>query len=413
MKIKFCKRCLYGDTHPLKISFDIEGICSGCRIHEEKDKLNWLNRWDLLNTIVEPYKSKSNDSYDCIVPISGSQDSYYIIDLVKEKLKMNPLLVTYNKYFNTPLGIKNLANLRIKFDCDILYQNINPLIVKKIIRSTLRDFGSIYWPILAGQSVFPVQTAVRYKIPLIIWGAHQGLEQVGMFSHEHEIEMTRRYRKEHDLMGYEADDLLSVSNFLEEKEIWQYRYPDDYDLNANNVRGIYLGNYVRWDPKTQHEKMIKKYDYMTTEFSRTFDTYDYVDCYNYMNLHDLLKLYKHGYSKVTDHASREIRYNRISRAEGEALVRAHELKGPEHLDLFEEWLGLERNSLQFIMDQHRNKQFWEHDLKNDNWQFKGWSHLRNDKHKIKQPSFQKSFVSNSSFSMGSRDGFITFGKGYP
>ena len=36
--------------------------------------------------------------------------------------------------------------------------------------------------------MFPVQTAVRYKIPLIIWGAHQGLEQTGQFSHHHEVE---------------------------------------------------------------------------------------------------------------------------------------------------------------------------------------------------------------------------------
>ncbi len=51
----------------------------------------------------------------------------------------------------------------------------------------------MYWLILAGQTV------VRYKVPLIIWGAHQALEQVGMFSHEHEVEMSRRYRKDHDL----------------------------------------------------------------------------------------------------------------------------------------------------------------------------------------------------------------------
>ena len=35
-----------------------------------------------------------------------------------------------------------------------------------------------------------------------------------MFSHLDEVEMTRRYRKEHDLMGFEADDLLSVFDIL-------------------------------------------------------------------------------------------------------------------------------------------------------------------------------------------------------
>ena len=134
--------------------------------------------------------------------MSGAGDSFFTVYLVKEKLGLNPLLVTYNRYYNTALGIRNLAQLRRIFNCDILTQNINPNSVKKIIKTTLRDLGSFHWPVLAGQSVFPVQTAVSHRVPLIIWGAHQGLEQVGMFSHLDEVEMSRRYRKEHDLMGY-------------------------------------------------------------------------------------------------------------------------------------------------------------------------------------------------------------------
>ena len=169
-----------------------------------------------------------------------------------------------------------------------------------------------------------------------------------MFSHEHEVEMTRRYRKDHDLMGHEADDLLSVFDTLSEKDIWQYRYPDDHDLNEIGVRGIYLGNYVRWDPKAQHEQMIIEYDYKTSSFNRTFDKYDFVDCFNYMDIHDLLKLYKNGYSRVTDHASREIRYGRLTREQGLILVKKHEQEPLKYLDLFQEWLGVKPQSLQFF-----------------------------------------------------------------
>ena len=41
MEIKQCKRCLYKSNHPLGITFNKDGICSGCQIHEEKDSLNW------------------------------------------------------------------------------------------------------------------------------------------------------------------------------------------------------------------------------------------------------------------------------------------------------------------------------------------------------------------------------------
>ncbi len=411
--MKLCSRCLYTTEHPLGLTVDAEGICSGCRIHEEKDYLDWSERWNQLENLVAPYRSKSGSNYDCVVPVSGAQDSYYILHLVKNRLGLNPLLVTHNKYFNTSVGIDNLANLRSKFNCDILYQNINPVSVKKIVRSTLRQFGSIYWPALAGQSVFPVQTAVRYKIPLILWGAHQGVEQVGMFSHEHEVEMTRRYRKEHDLLGYEADDLLSTFDTLKEQDIWQYRYPDDYDLASIGVRGVYLGNYVRWDPVAQHSQMVKDFGYKTSPLKRTFDQYDYVDCFNYMNLHDVLKLFKCGFSKVTDHASREIRHGRISRREGLALVRQYETLTPDYLSQLLEWLGVTQTSLEFVLNQHRNPRYWN-ETEHQVWTFNGWSmsqspapertaslHLKTD----------MEFKSIKPFSVNSQNRYIIIGKG--
>lgn len=412
--IQFCKRCLYTTAHPLGLTLDDEGICSGCRIHEEKDSLDWEARWQMLEGIVKPYRSRAGDNYDCIIPVTGGQDSYYMVYLVKERLGMNPLLVTYNKYFNTPLGIRNLANLRIRFNCDILYQNVNPVSVKKITRSTLRRFGSMYWPILAGHTVFPVQTAVRYKIPLVIWGAHQGLEQVGMFSHEHEVEMTRRYRKDHDLMGHEADDLLSIFDTLKEGDIWQYRYPDDNDLNTIGVRGIYLGNYVRWDPKAQHEQMIREHGYRTSAFSRTFDCYDYVDCFNYMNLHDHLKLCKHGFSKVTDHASREIRHGRLTREEGLALVRHYEKVPAEYTQLFHDWLGVTPSSMQFLVDQQRNPKFWRESSPGQ-WEFNGWSAQQEVRanSSTNEELGNIDFIPNDVMESGGISGYITIGKGYP
>ena len=70
--------------------------------------------------------------------------------------------------------------------------------------------GNFYWPVIAGSTVFPVQIASKYKIPLIIWGAHQGLEQVGMFSHTNEVEMTRRYREDHDLFERNSKYIANV-----------------------------------------------------------------------------------------------------------------------------------------------------------------------------------------------------------
>ena len=404
-----CKLCLYTTHHPLGLTLDEEGICSGCRVHEEKDDLDWEHRWKRLEDLVAPYRVTSGKTYDCIVPVTGGNDSYFIVHLVKERLCLNPLLVTYNKYFNTPLGIRNLANLRIRFNCDIIYQNVNPKSVKKITRTTLRELGSIYWPSLAGQTAFPVQTAVRFKIPLIIWGAHQGLEQVGMFSHEHEVEMSRRYRKDHDLMGYEADDIVSTFDTLSEDDIWQYRYPDDASLNYIGVRGIYLGNYVRWDPKAQHELMVQQYGYQGAYFERTFDTYDHIDCYNFMGIHDHIKLIKNGYSKVTDHACREVRHGRLTREQADSLVRYYEHQSPKHVDKFCEWLAVEQRSLEFILDQHRNPNISKPT---------GHGQLGSN---VLPPTLSRNlitikqklgFIAHANLNNGERDRYIIIGKGH-
>lgn len=362
--MQVCARCLYTSNHPLNITFDEDGVCSGCRIHEEKDKLDWLKRGLRLLEILEGYRNKSGINYDCVIPVSGAKDSYFIVHTIKKVYGLNPLLVTYNKHYNTAVGIRNLANLRSRFDCDIMTLTVNPETVKKITRATLRRFGSIYWHCLAGQSVYPVQIAVRFKIPLIIWGAHQGIDQVGMFSHLDEVEMTRKYRKEHDLMGYEACDLISDFDDIAEEDVAPYQYPDSSEIEQVGVRGIYLNNFIRWDSRSQHEQMIKQYGYETAPQNYTFDSYNDIDCWNYSDVHDYIKYIKHGYGKVTDHACREIRLKRLSREQGVILVEKYAKRSPTNLQLFLEWLGITQNGFHYIVDQFRDPRVW---TRGDKW----------------------------------------------
>src|SRR5256885_1700228 len=103
--MKYCKKCLYPANHPLNITFDTEGVCSGCTVHEEKFTLDWKARERKLKSLLESYRSRSGRTYDCIVPVSGARDSYFIVHTVKKVYGLNPLLVTYNKHYNTRRGI--------------------------------------------------------------------------------------------------------------------------------------------------------------------------------------------------------------------------------------------------------------------------------------------------------------------
>ena len=102
--MRFCKSCLYPENHPLNIVFDSDGVCSGCRVHEEKDILDWAERGAKLKTILEAYRCRSGNNYDCIIPVSGARDSHFIVHTIKNVYGMNPLLVSYNKQYNTDRG---------------------------------------------------------------------------------------------------------------------------------------------------------------------------------------------------------------------------------------------------------------------------------------------------------------------
>jgi len=357
--MKYCTRCLYSENHPLGIAFNNEGICSGCIIHKEKFEINWVLKEKELNILLNNYKNKSNNNWDCIIPISGGRDSYFIVDLLKNKYKMNPLLVTYNKHYNSHVGNRNISYLKTIFDCDHITLTVDPSIVKKITRYTFEKFGSIYWHCIAGEMVFPVRIAVNFKIPLIIWGVHQGVDQVGMFSHHDKVEMNRRYRIEHDMMGIEAEGLINKAQNITEKDISPFVYPHDNEIAAVGVRGIFLSNYISWDTKKQHEKMIKKFDFKTLDNQRTIDNYNDVDSLVYSDVHDFLKYIKHGYSKVTDHLSREIRWGRINRKNALELNELYSQISIKRLDIFCDWLGLSKDQFFNIADKHVNKNIFD------------------------------------------------------
>ena len=292
---------------------------------------------------------------------------------------------------------------------DHIQLNINPNKIKKITKYTLKKFGSIYWHIQAGKTVFPVQMAVKLHIPLIIWGAHQGIDQVGMFSHHEEIEMTRKYRKEHDLLGYEAEDLILKNHNLNEDDLSSYFYPDDIKISKNGIRGIYLNNYIRWDTKKQHEKMIRNYNYKTLKQLRTFDNYNDVHCKHYSGLHDYIKYLKLGYGCTTDHATREIRLKRITRNQGINLVNKYSNSFPIDLKNFSYWIKMNSKQIIEIIEKFRNKEIWKKN-KNGKWELKNKLSKKNLNHKIQLIQNNKNvlkFISNpSSYSKNNNENLL-------
>jgi N-acetyl sugar amidotransferase len=347
--IKQCTICLYKSNHPLGLILDNQGVCSGCKVHEEKDLLDWGVRLKALKKITDSYKLKNSNNYDCIVPVTGGQDSFFITHIVIHELGLNPLLLNFNRNFNSAAGIRNLSHLRSIFPADFRQFTINPMIARKVVRTTLTNLGTLNWLWIAGQTSLPVRIASELKVPLIIWGGHQGVEQVGMFSHVDEVEMTSRYRREHDLVGVNEEEIFKFDPDFTPNDISSLSYPSDDEILKNETRGIYLSNYIRWDPVEQHNFMRSKYGYIGRKTNRTYYDFDNPDCPVYNGLQDYLKFKRLGYGKVTDHLVRDIRHKRIDKKSAEKIESEYSKKAPEGLNNFARWLGIPLSNLESLV----------------------------------------------------------------
>jgi len=364
--MRYCARCLYPENAKPYIIFDDDGVCSGCRVAEAYEKVDWPARETLLREILEDYKARARAAgshYDCIVPVSGGKDSHFQVHLIKNVYGLNPLLVCYNHLFNAPLGIRNLENLFAKMSCDLLRFSSAPEAVRGISRYMLKTVGDLTWHYHAGILTVPIQMAVRFEVPLIIWAENNFSNLVGTFNPDDMVEFSRKHRKDFGLRGIEADELLNADSGLTWQDIGPFLYPDDEAIGRVGVRGIYLSNFVRWHEYDQALEMHRRYDFQPARSARerTFNRYAKLDDLHANGAHDYLKYLKFGYGRATDDAGTLIRLGMMTREEGIEMVKRHDGARPRDLDLWLDFVGMTEDKFMAHVDPLRDPEIWARD----------------------------------------------------
>ena len=104
-----CTLGVWDQTVP-GINFDENGVSNFARIqlklmetYPRGDK--GLADW---KAIVNDARQNSKGQYDCIVGVSGGVDSSYLLYLLKEKYKLNPLAVTLDNGWSTNIAVDNI-----------------------------------------------------------------------------------------------------------------------------------------------------------------------------------------------------------------------------------------------------------------------------------------------------------------
>lgn len=358
--IKKCNNCLYPQNAKPTIQFDEKGICSGCNYNNSRKLINWNKREKMFQKLVNEIKKKRKELgnyHDCIIPVSGGKDSTYQVWLLVKKYNLKPLLVSFNHGFNTHAGEKNLENLVKASGLDLIRYSAGLSSVQKISRLMVQKVGDITWHYHAGVRTFPFQVACDQRIPFIIYGEHGYSELVGMLNLNYIVEHTYWSRKEHDMRGWEAENLLKYKN-INTSDIRPYVYPDLNEIKRQNIRGIYLSNYFKWDGKKQSEIVIKNMNFKTLTYKRDRTPNLYAKIEDHANdVHDYLKYLKFGYGRGTDDCSLEIRHNRLSRSEGEKLANNYDRTIPRSLNFYLEFLKIKKNEFYSMIDKLSEKKF--------------------------------------------------------
>ncbi len=346
----------------MPLTFDDSGECTGCRVHRQKKDIDWDERLETLLAIVEPYRRSSG--YECIVPVSGGKDSYFQVHFVKERLGLNPLLVTYNGNNYLDVGWRNLMRMTDVFKADhiIISPSVDMLI--RLNRLGFRKCGDMNWQNHCGIFTAPIQVAARYGIPLMFWGEHGWTEVGGMLSMHDFPEFTYRYRVDQGLRGYDWWDFTGdEEDPIGANELECFKYPSDEDIQRVGVRGLYIGNFDPWDANLHSKLVIDRYGWEPSPvpFERTYRLMSNLDDRYENGAHDYLKFIKFGYGRATDHACKDIRNGHMTRAEGVEMVRKYDhvrssdlYHWLKYVDRSEEWFDT-------IADTFRSPKVWVRD----------------------------------------------------
>lgn len=355
--LRYCIRCCIPETQE-GIKFDEMGICQACQSSEQKIHIDWTVRERELRRILEEATAKAGNDYDCIVPISGGKDSTFQLHVLVKVYGMKPLAVTFSHNWYSETGWYNLQNSLEQFGVDHLMFTPNRSLVNRLAKRSLETIGDACWHCHAGVGAFPLQVAVRFKIPLLIWGESIA-ESSGRASYENPV-----HKFDREYFTQVSAKMLPremVTDDISERDVAPFEAPSADEYAAAGIYGIHLGDYIFWDDERQTEFVRDTYGWRETEIEGTYKRYKSAECIM-PGVHDFTNYLKRGYGRGTFHASIDVRNGLLTREEGFELARKHDTERPEALDYFLEITGMSEEEFYETMRRKRLPQLGDIDL---------------------------------------------------
>jgi len=346
-----CNKCVLPETHET-IMFDEGGTCNICRNVEYKQtQINWDEKKLEFDALVEDYRGKND--YDCIVPFSGGKDSVWTLYYLVKHLKLKPLVVRFDHGFLRPNLDENTKRIQRELGVDFHHFTPNWKVAQKLMLQSFLEKGDFCWHCHTGIFSYPMWVAIRYNIPLIIWGEPSS-EYTAYYDYEQEEEVDEKRFNRYVNLGINAEDMYyRLNGLVDKRDLLPYSYPPLSELRRIKYRSVCLGSYVPWDVKKQVEIIKDELGWQGDTVENVPEQYDYekIECYM-QGVRDYIKYIKRGYTRPSHLASIDIRNSRLSREEGMDLVDEYEGKRPPSLDLFLDFVGLSEEEFLQIAKSH-------------------------------------------------------------
>jgi len=358
-EVKFCKKCTISNQRP-RISFDESGVCSACNFAEYKrTKFDWNQREKELVDLLMRFK-RSDGGYEVIVPSSGGKDSAHIAHELKYKYGMNVLTVTWSPHLYTDIGLRNFQSMIHVGGIDNILGTPSGIIHRKLTKLAFEILGDPFQPFIYGQTNFPMQIAVRFKVPLIMYGENGEVEYGGDMKNA--FKPTRDYKsdhKKHYFSGIAPEDLVHYG--IDQKNLVSYLSPSHGELDANKTEIHFYGYYKKWVPQENYYYCVEHTGFISNPVRNegTYSKYasldDQIDGFHYY-----LGFIKFGIGRATSDSAHEIRDSHLTREEGVQLVNKFDGEFPQkYFKRFLEYCEITEAHFREVVDSWRSPHIWK------------------------------------------------------
>jgi tRNA(Ile)-lysidine synthase TilS/MesJ len=165
-----CQHCVLPEDESY-INLDEKGACNVCASQKEASSESLLET-DFLK-IIDQHKDKKS-RYDCLIMCSGGKDSVYSLYYLVKKCRLNPLVFTFDHYFENDQAMNNVQRAVEKLGVDFIFLRTGYM--HEAFREVLRTDNRA--SICQLCSIWYIQEAHRiastYQTPVVVAGWTKG-----------------------------------------------------------------------------------------------------------------------------------------------------------------------------------------------------------------------------------------------